>query len=67
VTESRIVTVPIVVEPVPIENHLVAVLVEIRDIEVTVAVPLVYAKCLPYHHPLNTLKVESNSASHSAE
>ena len=38
-TESRIVIVPIVVSPVPIQDHLVTILVEIRDMEVTVAVP----------------------------
>lgn len=61
--ESRVVAVPIVVEPVPIENHLVTILAEIRDVEVAIAVPHVYAKCLPYHHPSNTLRIESNLAS----
>lgn len=37
--ESRIVTVPIVVSPVPVEDNLVAVLVEIRDVQVVVTVP----------------------------
>ena len=62
-TESRVVAVPIVVEPVPIEDHLVAVLVEVRDVEVVVAVPHVYARCLPYHHPSNALRDEHNPAS----
>ena len=37
--ESGVVVVPIVVSPVPVEDHLVVVLVEIRDIEVAIAVP----------------------------
>ena len=36
--ESRIVGVPVVVQPVPVQHDLVAVLVEIRDIDVAVAV-----------------------------
>ena len=63
VAESRVVAVPVVVEPVPVENYLVTILVEIRDVEVAIAVPHVYAKCLPYHHPSNALRVESNLAS----
>jgi hypothetical protein len=39
VAESRVVGVPVVVEPVPVEDHLVAVLVEIRDVEVAIVVP----------------------------
>jgi hypothetical protein len=38
-TESRVVVVPIVVSPVPVEDNLVVVLVEIRDVEVAIAVP----------------------------
>jgi hypothetical protein len=63
VAESRVVAVPVVVEPVPVEDHLVAVLVEVRDVEVAIAVPHVYAKCLPCHHPSNALRIESNLAS----
>lgn len=37
--ETRVVAVPVVVEPVPVEHNLVAVLVEIRDVEVAIAVP----------------------------
>ena len=37
-TESGVVGVPVVVQPVPIHHDLVAVLVEIRDIQVAVAV-----------------------------
>ena len=36
--ESRIVGVPVVVQPVPVHHNLVAVLVEIRGIEVAVLV-----------------------------
>ena len=35
--ESRIVGIPAVVQPVPVQHDLVAVLVEIRDIQVAVA------------------------------
>lgn len=37
-TESGIVGVPVVVQPVPVHHDLVVVLVEIRDIEVAVLV-----------------------------
>ncbi len=37
--ESRVVAVPVVVEPVPVEDNLAIVLVEIRGVEVAVAVP----------------------------
>ena len=36
--ESRIVGVPVVVQPVPVHHDLATVLVEIRDIEVAVGV-----------------------------
>ena len=38
-TQSRIIVVPVVVEPVPVELDLVVVLDEVRDVEVAVAVP----------------------------
>ena len=37
--ESRVVVVPIIVEIVPVLDHLVAVLVEVRDVEVAITVP----------------------------
>ncbi len=37
--EGGVVGVPIVVEPVPVQDDLVAVNVEIRDVEVAVAMP----------------------------
>jgi hypothetical protein len=37
--ETWVVAVPVVVEPVPVEDYLAVVLVEIRDVEVAVAVP----------------------------
>ena len=37
-TESGIVGVPVVVQPVPVQHDLVAILVEIRDIQVAVLV-----------------------------
>ena len=55
--EGRVVAVPVVVEPVPVHHHLAAVLVEIRDVEVAVAVHDQCTECLPYHHPSNTLRI----------
>lgn len=37
--ERGAVGVPVVVQPVPVQHHLVAVLVEIRDVQVAVTVP----------------------------
>ena len=39
VAESRVVAIEVVVNPVPVEDHHVAVLVEVRDVEVAVLVP----------------------------
>ena len=55
-----IVVVPVVVDPVEVQDALTVVAVEVRDVEVTVGVASKYAKYLPEHHPLNTLRVESN-------
>ena len=38
VAERRVVVVEVVVKPVPVQDHLVAVLVEVRDVQVAVAV-----------------------------
>jgi len=51
-TESRLPIVPVVVQPVPVQNHVVAVLVEIRDVEVAIAVPHVLCKMPPTSPPL---------------
>lgn len=48
-TESGVVRVPVVVEPVPVQHHLVVVLVEIRH----VVVPDECIECHLCHHPLN--------------
>ncbi len=58
-----IVVIPIILKPVPIQHNLHAIIIEIRDIEVAVAVPHKCTECPQYHHLLNTLKVESYSAS----
>ena len=50
-----------VVQPVVVPVPLVAVPVEVTNDEVAIRVA-VYAACRPRHHPLNTLRVESNSA-----
>jgi len=52
VAESRVTGVPIVVNPVPIETHLITVLVEIRDVEVAVAVPHDMCKIFSLSPPL---------------
>jgi len=52
VAESRVVGIPIVVDPVPVEDHLVAVLVEIRDVEVAIAIPHDTRKMPPMSPPL---------------
>jgi hypothetical protein len=38
-TGSGVVGVPVVVEPVPVQHNLIAVVVEVRDAEVAIAVP----------------------------
>lgn len=61
--QSGVVVVPVVVKPVPVHHHLVVVLVEIRDVEVTVAVLYERIKCHLCHRPLNILRAVSNPAS----
>ena len=58
---ETIVVVPVVVEPVEVQLPLIAVGVEVGEVEVAVRIALKYATHLPKHHPLNTLWVESNS------
>lgn len=62
-TTSRVVVIPVVVEPVPIHDNLVTVIVEIRDVEVGIIVLHKCIGCRLFHHLLNTLKVVSHSAS----
>ena len=62
-TESRIVLVPVVVEPVPVHLDLAVVLDEIRGVEIAIMVPHERAGCHPCHQPLNSLKLEPYSAS----
>lgn len=60
-TKRGVVGVPIVVEPVPVDDNLAVVLEEIRNVEVAIAVLNERMKCCLCHHPSNTLGVESNS------
>ena len=59
----RIIVVPVVIQPVVVPVPLVVVPVEVTNHEVAVGVA-VHVVCRPCHHPLNTLWVESNSASY---
>ena len=62
-TTSRVVVIPVVVEPVPIHDNLVTVIVEIRDVEVAIVVLHKCIGCRLFHHLLNSLKVVPHSAS----
>jgi len=53
------VVIPPVVEPIQVQLALVVPVVEIRHVAVTIAV-LPCTKYHPYHHPSNSLWVESN-------
>lgn len=55
-----VVVVEVVVDPVEVEHPRTAVPVEVGDVEVAVGVAQEYAICLLYHHPSNTLRVESH-------
>lgn len=55
---EAIVVVPVVVEPVEVQDPVAVVEVEVRDVEVAVRIALKYATCLPAHRPLNTLRAE---------
>ncbi len=65
--QSRVIVVPVVVEPVPVQDNLTTVLDEVRDVEVTIAVLHECIRCRLYHRPSNTLRVESYSASQMRE
>ncbi len=60
-----IVDIPVVVEPVvvPVPLAIVGVPIEVQRVPVAVRAAQNCAKYLLYHHPLNTLGVESHSAS----
>ena len=58
--ECGVVGVEVVVEPVPVQDHLVVVLDEIWNVEVAIAVLNDRIECLPFHCPLNTLGAESH-------
>lgn len=58
-TESRIVRVPVVVEMVPIQHHLVVVLDEIRHVVVLNE----RIECRLCHHPSKIFRVEYYFAS----
>ena len=52
--ESRIVLIPVVVEPIVVPVPCVAIPVEITNVQVAIGVA-VCMKCRLYHHPLNIL------------
>ena len=66
-TGRQVLGIPIVLEPIVVPVPLVAIEVQIQDIAVAVRVAQKCMKCHPCHHPSNTLRVVSYSASHSAE
>jgi hypothetical protein len=55
--DEAVVFVPVVVEPVEVQDPGVVVPVEVRDVQVAVGIPQKYVIHLPLHHPLNTLRV----------
>jgi len=57
VAESRVVVVPIVVSPVPVQDDLVTVLVEIRDVEVAVTVPHITCKMPSMSPPIEAFAI----------
>ncbi len=60
--QKTIVGVPVVVEPVEVEVPLGVVPVEVGNVAVAVLVlPDQCANFRPRHHPLNALRIESNS------
>ncbi len=61
--QGRVVGVPVVVEPVPVQDRLAAVLDEIRNIEIAVAVLNKCIECRLFHCPLNSLGAVFYSAS----
>lgn len=60
-SSRRVVGVPVVVQPVVVPVQLATITVEVADVLVARVPVADCRKCLPWHHPLNTLKVESNS------
>jgi len=52
------VSIPVIVEPVPVEVNNTIALAQVRDVEVAIAVANEYIARHPYHRPLNTLGVE---------
>ncbi len=52
--------VQIVVSPVPVQTPALAILIEVGEVPVTVCVHHECAKSRLCHHPLNTLRIESN-------
>lgn len=61
--QSRVAGVEVVVEPVPVQDHLTAALNKIRNVEVATAVLNDRIECLPFHCPSNSLGAVFYSAS----
>ena len=57
-TEGRIVGVPVVVNPVPVQDDLAFVLDQVRHVQVAIRVPYDRIVRHPYHRPLKNLGVE---------
>ena len=56
-----IVAVPAVVEEIPVQTPAIAVEVQVRNAQVAIRIAQKYAMRRQSHHPLSTLRVESNS------
>jgi hypothetical protein len=59
-TRQAIVGVPIIAEPIEVQNPLLAIPVEARDVPVAIRVAPLCAEYHPYHHPSNDLRIESD-------
>ncbi len=55
--DEAVVGVPVVAEPVEVQDPGVAVPVQVRDVQVAVGIPQKYVIHHQFHRPLNTLRV----------
>jgi hypothetical protein len=55
---EAVVVVPVVIEPIEVQDPAAAVEVEVRNVEVAVRIALKYTVCHPKHRPSNFLGVE---------
>lgn len=61
-TKRRVVGVPVVVNPVPVQEDLATVLDKVRYVQVAIRVPYDHIVCRPYHHSLKNLRAELYAA-----